>query len=101
VTEAHGLGAHHPVDHRAAGVAGAEAVPEALRGSDDERAGAVLVEGAEPDEVPPGAAQLDAGAAHQLAEVHLFFQPLDLLVRDAGHGCLLKKIFSDWFARNL
>ena len=44
VAEAHPLGPHHPVDDRAAGLAGPHAVPEVLRRGDHQRGGVVVVE---------------------------------------------------------
>ena len=62
-----------------------------LLGRDDERGGAVVVERAAADQVAPGLLQRHPRPDHQLGQVHLLFQPLDLLVRDAGHGLLLRK----------
>lgn len=76
MAEAHALGPHHEVDHRAARLAGAETVPEILRRCYHERRLVVVVEGAEAKEVP--AVRLEHHAA-RLGE------PLDLVWRDAGH----------------
>ena len=86
VADAHPLGAHHPVDGRTADLAGAHAVPESLRGGDDEGGGVVLVEGTAPDQVLPGPLEGDPGSHHQLGQVDLILQPLDHLVGDTGHG---------------
>ena len=86
------LGLHHPVDGGAADLAGPHAVPEALGRRDDERGGVVVVERAAPHQVLAGLLEGHPRAHHQLGQVHLLLQPLDLLVRDAGHGLLLKKI---------
>ena len=64
VAEAHPLGAHHPVDDRAAHLAGPHAVPEVLGRRDHERGGVVVVERAAPDQVAPGLLERHPRADH-------------------------------------
>ena len=47
--------------------------------------------GQHPTRSAPGLLERHPGADHQLGQVHLLLQPLDLLVRDTGHGLLLRK----------
>jgi len=47
------------------------------------------MERAAPDQVGSGLLERHPGPDHQLGQVHVLFQPLDLLVRDTGHGLLL------------
>lgn len=51
MAEGDALGPHHPVDHRAPGLADAEAVPEVLPGRDHQARLAVVVEGAQAEQV--------------------------------------------------
>ena len=85
VAEGDALGAHHPVDHGASRLAGAEAVPEILARRDHETRLAVVVEGAEPEEVGAVALEPDPARLGQALERDLALQSLDLRCRDARH----------------
>ncbi len=65
VPERHALRPHHPVDHTAAGLAGAQAVPQVPRRADHQRRRAVRVERAAPGQVRPGRAQRHPGRLRQ------------------------------------
>ena len=86
VAERDPLGLHHPVDHRATGLTSPHAVPQALRGRDHQRGGAVVVERAGAHQVLAGLLERHPRPDDQGDQVDLFFQPLDDLVGDAGHG---------------
>ena len=68
MAEADAFGLHDPVDDGAAGVAGAQAVPQVLLGADDERGLVVFVEGAEAEQVGAVSLELDAAAFGQAFE---------------------------------
>jgi len=85
MAEAHAVGLHYPVDHRPALVAGSKAVPEILRRSDDQRRAAVVVEGAEAQQVGTVPVQLDAPRLGQPLHRYLPFQPFDLGFWDSRH----------------
>jgi hypothetical protein len=51
MTEAHPFGSHHPVDHRAAGLARPQAMPQVLRRRDHQRRRLVFVERAAADQI--------------------------------------------------
>ena len=82
MSERHALRLHHPVDHRAAGLAGAEAVPEVLLRTDDERRRLVVVERAAADPIGTVGFKLDAGALDEPNDGYLFLQPLEVRRRD-------------------
>ena len=65
VAEGDALGSHHPVDGRAARATGAEAMPEVLRGRDDQRRVVVVVEGAQAEKIGAVPGKPDAGALSQ------------------------------------
>ncbi|MBK6407932.1 MAG: hypothetical protein IPF66_24750 [Holophagales bacterium] len=85
VPEAHPFGLHHPVDRRAAGLAGPEAVPEVLGRRHDEGGLAVVVEGAAADQVGAVAPELDAPGFGEPLELDLFTDALEQLVGDSRH----------------
>src|SRR5207237_7897425 len=89
--EAHSFALHHPIDHRSAAAACAQAVPQVLSGRDDQRGLVVGLERAETDEVRALLAQLDAATAYQGGEIDLALQSIDLLVRDARHQASCRK----------
>lgn len=88
VAEAHAFGLHDPVDDGAAFTAGAEAVPQALGGSDDEGRFFVVVKGTQAEEISAVAGKLDALGADQGGEVGVFFEAVELCLGDSGHGVL-------------
>ncbi len=63
--EMQSIGLDHPVDHGATGLAGAQAVPQILRGRRHQRRRLVVVEGAAADEIHP---VLPEGDAARLGE---------------------------------
>ena len=83
VAEADAACLDNPVDHRAAGVAGAEAMAQILFRRHHERRLAVVVKGTASDEIRSVLGQLDAVRLHQALDGDFSFQPLDLFVRDA------------------
>ena len=85
VAEAHVLDPHDEVDHRAARLAGAEAVPEILGRRHHERRLVVVVEGAEANEVT--AVRLEHHPAHlgKPLDGDVALQPLELCIWDAAH----------------
>ena len=89
--EAHALGPHHPVDHRAAGLARTQAVPQVLVRRDHQRRRLVLVERTAPDQVGAVALERDAPRLDQALQRHLGFQLLDLACGDAGHKTGLRR----------
>ena len=85
MAEADAVGLHYPVDHRPAFIARAQAVPEILRRSDDQRRVPVVVERAEAQQVGTVPVQLDAPRLRQPLHGDLPFQPFDLMFRDSRH----------------
>ena len=85
VPEADALRSHHPVDHRASRLAGSQAMPQVLLGTDDERRLAILMERAQPQQVRSVLLQLHPVRGGQPVERDLLLQPFDHLVRDARH----------------
>src|SRR5579862_146174 len=80
----HAFSAHHPVDHRPAGLTGAEAVPEVLGGGDHRRRCSILVERTEAVQVH---AMFREDHPARLGEHgHRRLQTLDDSVGDAGHA---------------
>jgi hypothetical protein len=71
MTEAHALRLHHPVDHRAAGLAGSEAVPQVLLRRDDQRRLTVVMEGAQAEKVRTVPPPLDAARLDQALQADL------------------------------
>jgi hypothetical protein len=68
VPEADALRAHHPVNHRASGLAGSQAMPQVLLGTDDERRLMVFMKGAQPQQVRPVLLQLHSVRGGQPVE---------------------------------
>jgi hypothetical protein len=85
MTEADAFGPHDPVDRRPARVACAQAVPEVLRRSDDQRGCPVVVEGALTHQVGSVPRQLDTPRLGQPLDRDFFLEPFDLVIRDARH----------------
>jgi len=85
VAEADPFGLHHPVDRRAARLAGAEAVPEVLGRGEDKGGFAVRMKRAQAQQVRPVPLQLDALPLGQAFERDLRLDPLEQLVGDARH----------------
>jgi hypothetical protein len=90
MAEAHPLFPHHPIHHAAAGAARAQAVPEVLLRRDHQRGLAVVVEGAQAQEVRAVTTQHHAALLDQRRQVRLALDALDLFVGDAGHGNRLR-----------
>jgi len=85
VAEADAAAAHDPVNYGAAGLAGAETVPQVLLGADDEGRLAVLAERAQAQEVGAAAGERDALRFDQALEGDLALEPVELGVADARH----------------
>jgi hypothetical protein len=83
VPEAQPLGLHHPVDHRAAPLAGPETVLEVLRRRDHQRGRVIVVEGTAPDQIGAVAGQGDAPGLGERGHRHLALQPFDLRLRNS------------------
>ncbi len=79
MAEAHPFGLHYPVDHRAATLAGPQAVPEILVRGDLQRGLFVVVEGTEADEIRAVAFQRYPPAFGQALEGDCLFEPVELL----------------------
>ena len=88
MAEAHALGAHHPLDHVAAFAACALAVPHVFRRVDVQAGIAVVVEGAQPDQLLAAAREFDPPRLGQPLDRYLPLQPLDHRVRDSRHFAL-------------
>jgi alkanesulfonate monooxygenase SsuD/methylene tetrahydromethanopterin reductase-like flavin-dependent oxidoreductase (luciferase family) len=91
VAKAHAIELFHELD-RIARRAAAETVKESFVRGDDERRVLVVVERTFPDQVFRSVLlELDPARAHECGQVHGPFQPVDLFIRDSGHGGLLLK----------
>ena len=66
-------------------MAAAEAVPQVFGGRDDQRRAVVVMQHAQADEVFALRLELDAVGPHQLGEVGVSFQPLELVFWNSGH----------------
>jgi hypothetical protein len=90
--EAHPLRFDDPVDHRAAGLACAQAVPQVLRRRHHQRWRLVIVEGAAADQVR--AVLLEGHAARLGQALHRDFglETLNHLIRDACHRLSFKNL---------
>jgi hypothetical protein len=71
MTEAYALRPHDPVDDRAAGLTGSEAVPQILLRSDHERRLTVVMERAQAEEVCAVPPQFDAARLDQSLQADL------------------------------
>src|SRR5689334_15124720 len=83
--EAHALCTHHPVDHRAAGLARTEAMPQILLGRDHETRLMVLVKRTQAHQVLAVLLQLHAGCLREALHAHFALKPLELVICDSGH----------------
>src|SRR5208282_1375225 len=88
MAEADALGLHYPVDYRAAGLAGAETVPQVLLRTDNQRRVVIVVERAQPEQVRAVPAEFDSPRFDKPLETHLPLEPLDFLVGDARHSVI-------------
>ena len=84
--EADTLGLHHPVDHRAAALAGPQAVPQVLVRADHQAGLMVVVEGTQSDQICPVALELNTTAFRQALEGDVLLQAGQLIVRDLHHN---------------
>ena len=89
MSEAHGFRFHHPVDDRAALLAGAEAVPEVLPRGDHERRLVIVVERTETEEVLAVASEFDPPRLGEPLDRDFPFQPLELVCWDSRQIGLL------------
>jgi hypothetical protein len=92
MAKTHGLGLHHPIDHRAARLAGAKAMPEVFTGIYHQARGGVVVKGAQTNELLAMRLELDAFGLHQPLQAHLSFESLDFVAWYAGHGSSQKDL---------
>src|SRR5580658_2559090 len=98
MAEAYPLGFDDPVDHAAAGLAGAQAMPQILRRRHHQRWRLVIVEGAAADEVAPMFLEGHAARLGQTLHGDIGLQSLNHLIRDACHA---KPPRSRGFSKNL
>ena len=86
VAERHPLRPHHPVDDRTPRLTRPQAVPQVLLGRDHQRRLPILVERAVPPQIRPVACEHHPPRLRQPLHPHLALQPLQLALRNPGHG---------------
>src|SRR5687768_295501 len=92
VPKAHALRSHHPVEHRSARLACAEAVPEILRRADHQRRGTIRVKRTESHQIRTVPLELHPARLCEPLQRNPGLQMLDFFIRDPSHRRLQLKL---------